>query len=129
MSGPNLDQVVEWLQKAGATSPLMATYQLQDEQIRKFAELAYAAGQESVYPTSDDFEYADLQGWDIDGATAFNLIDRHADGWSGIGLMMEKWRDQAVAAEREACAKLANDLYAEARSDETSFAIRARGDK
>lgn len=28
----------------------------------------------------------------LDGATAFHLIERHADGWSEVGHMMESWR-------------------------------------
>ncbi len=50
----------------------------------------------------------------MDGYTAFNLIERHADGWEDIAMMMGAWHranladDKADAAEdeRAACAKL-----------------------
>lgn len=33
------------------------------------------------------------QNWRrMDGATAYHLIDRHADNWNEIGLMMDAWR-------------------------------------
>lgn len=48
------------------------------------------------------------------GRTAFYLIERHADGWDDIALMMEAWhqanladdRADAAADERAECAKL-----------------------
>lgn len=34
------------------------------------------------------------QDWKgVDGAIAFHLIDRHADGWADIGRMMGEWLD------------------------------------
>jgi hypothetical protein len=34
----------------------------------------------------------DKQRWKgMDGVTAWNLIDRYAEGWSDIGLMMDAW--------------------------------------
>ena len=33
----------------------------------------------------------------MDGATAFLLIERHADGWPDIELMMHEWRDAAIS--------------------------------
>ena len=34
----------------------------------------------------------------MDGATAFHLIDRHAEGWGGVGAMMNAW----LAANKDA---------------------------
>lgn len=35
-----------------------------------------------------------IQGWKgMDGAVAFHLIERHADGWEQIGAMMDAWLD------------------------------------
>lgn len=38
-------------------------------------------------------EFADqCQNWKgMDGAIAWHLIDRHADGWGDIGAMMDAW--------------------------------------
>ena len=34
-----------------------------------------------------------VQDWKgMDGAAAWHLIDRHADGWAEVGSMMEAWR-------------------------------------
>jgi hypothetical protein len=34
----------------------------------------------------------DKQDWrGMDGVTAWHLIDRHADGWNDIALMMDAW--------------------------------------
>ena len=36
---------------------------------------------------------ADSQDWaGMDGAIAFHLIERHADGWADASLMMDEWR-------------------------------------
>ncbi len=42
----------------------------------------------------------------MDGAIAWQLIDRHADNWHEIGEMMNAWLRANVLAEREACAKV-----------------------
>ncbi len=46
----------------------------------------------------------------MDGVTAFHLIERHADDWEDIAMMMGAWRRaneaQDVVGEREACAKM-----------------------
>lgn len=42
----------------------------------------------------------------MDGATAWHLIDRHAEDWGDIAAMMEAWKRAHVLAEREACAKV-----------------------
>ncbi len=39
----------------------------------------------------------------MDGAIAWQLIERHADDWSEIGAMMEAWLKANVEAEREDC--------------------------
>lgn len=37
-------------------------------------------------------EADNIQEWKgMDGATAWHLIDRHADGWSDVGAMMNAW--------------------------------------
>lgn len=34
------------------------------------------------------------QNWEgMDGATAWHIIDRHADGWADVGRMMQEWLD------------------------------------
>ena len=43
----------------------------------------------------------------MDGATAWHLIDRHADNWNEVGELMNSWLRANVLAEREACAKAA----------------------
>ena len=50
----------------------------------------------------------------MDGRTAFHLIERHADGWEDIAMMMGAWhranladeRADAAGDERAECAKL-----------------------
>lgn len=38
--------------------------------------------------------YAEMQEWKgMDGATAYQLISRHADGWADIRGMMEAWHE------------------------------------
>lgn len=59
-------------------------------------------------------EADDAQDWDgMDGATAFLLIERHADGWDELRQMMDAWLRAnvaaAVLAERDECAKLIED--------------------
>lgn len=57
------------------------------------------------------------QHWiSLDGATAWHLIERHADNWDEIGAMMEAWKRAHVLAEREACAKAAEG-FTEERDD------------
>lgn len=47
------------------------------------------------------------QNWlGMDGATAWHLIDRHADNWNEVGELMNAWLRANVLAEREACAKV-----------------------
>lgn len=39
-------------------------------------------------------EARNKQHWKgMDGACAFHLIERHADGWNDVGLMMQAWLD------------------------------------
>ena len=41
-------------------------------------------------PTIED----NSQDWaGMDGATAWHLIHRHADGWADVGKMMDEWRE------------------------------------
>jgi hypothetical protein len=48
-------------------------------------------------------------------------------GADSVGFFtLKKFAELVAAHEREACAKLADDLYASARADEISDAIRAR---
>ncbi len=62
-----------------------------------------------------EHEAETCQQWrGMDGRTAFHLIERHADGWEDIAMMMGAWHranavdDKAEAAEdeRTECAKL-----------------------
>lgn len=43
------------------------------------------------------------QDWKgMDGATAWHLIDRHAEDWSDVGRMMQEWLDaNSATAERD----------------------------
>jgi len=42
------------------------------------------------------------QNWaGMDGATAFHLIERHADGWGDVGYMMEQWRAANASATQQ----------------------------
>jgi hypothetical protein len=59
---------------------------------------AYAAMLESSpedpHMTVTAEEAKDFQRWKgLDGATAFHLIERHANGWGDIGRMMQAWLD------------------------------------
>jgi hypothetical protein len=46
------------------------------------------------------------QDWrSMDGATAWHLIDRHAENWNEVGELMAAWLRAHVLAEREVCAK------------------------
>ena len=56
-------------------------------------------------------EADEYQNWTaLDGATAWHLIERHADNWNEVGEMMDAWlrarTKSAVHAERQRCAKL-----------------------
>ena len=43
-------------------------------------------------------EAATFQDWrGMDGAIAFHLIERHANGWGDVGRMMEAWLAANVA--------------------------------
>lgn len=46
----------------------------------------------------------------MDGATAWHMIERHADDWNEIGAMMDAWLRANVLVEREACATVCDDL-------------------
>lgn len=46
----------------------------------------------------------------MDGATAWQLIERHADNWQEIRMMMEAWLRANVAEERNACHMICRDL-------------------
>ena len=65
----------------------------------------------------DSREQADkAQKWEgMDGATAFLLINRHADNWDDIREQMEAWRRAAVAQAVRRCAEA---IYAWARVDD-----------
>lgn len=56
----------------------------------------------------------DQQWAGMDGATAWHMIDRHAEDWSDVGEKMAAWYlanslpeiAEAVSDERESCAKM-----------------------
>jgi hypothetical protein len=81
---------------------------------------------------------ANSQNWaGMDGAVAWHLIDRHADNWADVGKMMDEWlaanTEAAVKAEREACAKVAEEIGYNGLGCrcalEAAATIRARGEK
>ena len=51
-----------------------------------------AAAPEPPHTSMTREEAATFQNWrGMDGACAFNLIERHANGWADVGRMMEAW--------------------------------------
>lgn len=49
-----------------------------------------------------DIHHDDPQDWaKIDPATAFHLIDRHAENWAHTGVLMERWARAWVKANPE----------------------------
>jgi hypothetical protein len=51
-----------------------------------------------------------FQQWEgMDGATAWHLIDRHADSWNEIGELMNAWLRANVLVDREECAKICDE--------------------
>lgn len=68
-----------------------------------------------VLPPETDRDWLVAQDWkDIDGAIAWHLIYRHADGWGDTGAMMEAWLAAHVAKARaailEEAAALCDDM-------------------
>ena len=65
----------------------------------------------------------------MDGATAYLLIQRHAENWSDTRLMMDAWLGAnlaaAVAAEREACADLCESLNSDRVLSSTALSAAA----
>ena len=56
------------------------------------AMLAAAPQPEHDRMTKEDAQA--FQDWkEMDGAIAFHLIERHADGWHQVGMMMDAWLD------------------------------------
>lgn len=56
---------------------------------------AYESAQEITVPD-------DMQEWaGMDGATAFHLIERHADNWSDAGKMMHEWLSANIPQPKE----------------------------
>ena len=42
------------------------------------------------------------QNWaSVDGAIAWHLIERHADNWGDVGMMMNAWLEAKIAARKE----------------------------
>ncbi len=117
---PSRDDVIRMAHEAGMDSTsgwrdngeTDTYYEAWPEQLERFAALVAAPLQAEIdamlglqVPTPED---VDSQYWGrMDGATAFHVIQRHADYWHEAGRMMHAWLDAAVAAEREACAALA----------------------
>lgn len=53
----------------------------------------------AAIPTLTREEVSEKQTWKgMDGAIAYHLIDRHADNWADVGLMMDAWREMNGAA-------------------------------
>ncbi|MFN7883253.1 MAG: hypothetical protein ACK5PF_09605 [bacterium] len=60
----------------------------------KAARIAAAlnAQEERLPPTMTPEEAREFQRWEgMDGAIAYQLIERHADGWADVGVMMNAW--------------------------------------
>ena len=55
---------------------------------------------EPLTPTVEDINAQQWAG--MDGATAFLLIDRHAEGWAHCGRLMEAWRTANAAPAQQA---------------------------
>lgn len=72
--------------------------------------------------TKDDLiRMADLAGYDVDDD---DDVYAPASGRYGLDLRLKKFAELVAAAEREACAKLVEEV-----GRQTAAAIRARGDK
>ena len=89
---------------------------------------------ESAYglPTIEDAS----QNWaKVDSAVAWHLIERHADNWADVGKMMDEFVAAHVRIEREACAKLCDDMGNKQTNQclydpwDCALSIRARGEK
>ncbi len=53
---------------------------------------ALNAQEERLPPTMTPEEAREFQRWEgMDGAIAYQLIERHADGWADVGVMMNAW--------------------------------------
>lgn len=70
----------------------------------RFDQMVAEKKAEQHQPTAEDIE---SQDWaQVDGATAWHLVYRHAEDWAHTARLMHAWRDAAVAAavaaEREA---------------------------
>ncbi len=73
-------------------------------------------------------EYQDWKA--LAGATAWHLIDRHADNWNEVGEMMDAWlrarTKSAVQVERERCAKLVETAGAYTEWNEEAVDVAAQ---
>lgn len=74
------------------------------EELLDAAQYVEAAKRQADIPTITREEAREAQTWKgMDGAVAYHLIDRHAENWSDIGMMMGAWREanapEAVAPE------------------------------
>jgi hypothetical protein len=80
---------------------------------------ALNAQEERLPPTMTPEEAREFQRWEgMNGAIAYQLIERHADGWADVGVMMDAWLEanalnqQAGVVEDEAAVeRLAAHLY------------------
>lgn len=60
---------------------------------RWFAEIGFLAKKALASEPAPSIEDGS-QNWEgMDGASAFQIIERHADGWADIGKMMQEWLD------------------------------------
>jgi hypothetical protein len=78
-----LEHCVDWL-PADCSATLEAQAILSE--LSDIYEVEQTGGQET------DRDWSQAQDWaGMDGATAFLLINRHADGWGDTRAMMEAW--------------------------------------
>lgn len=63
-----------------------------DDEARKVYAAMLAAAPEPPHLTVTREEAQTFQSWKgMDGACAFHLIERHANGWGDVGRMMDAW--------------------------------------
>jgi len=92
-----LRSLASWLGVGGYNAPTVDA-KVFEEKIRSGVE--HFTQPPARKPTVDD----DSQDWrGMDGAIAWHLIDRHADGWSDVGKMMGEWLEanQTQPAQQE----------------------------
>ena len=69
-------------------------YSTEAEDLHKNKEAITAIRARLEQPEQEPTIEDNSQDWaGMDGATAWHLIHRHADGWADVGKMMDEWRE------------------------------------